>query len=90
MTYLLTVLLVASLRTATSPDLCLMDGTLTDIYEISQRRDNTHILNMLDLPMGDVSVAVPPQYRYVHYSMISAILVQILCSFYLLKALGIA
>lgn len=34
-----------------------------DIYELSQRQDNPHIINSLDWPMGDVSVEVPPNYR---------------------------
>jgi len=47
------------------PNAALHSGTLLDLYQISQNVDQTHSINILDLPMGDTSVAIPPQYRYV-------------------------
>ena len=52
-------------RTVADPNAGLHVGTLLDLYNLSQEVDRTHSVNMLDLPMGDTSVEVPPQYRYV-------------------------
>lgn len=57
--------LVAAKRQVDDPNASLHSGTLLDLYEISQKAERTHSINILDLPMGDTSVAIPPQFRYV-------------------------
>jgi hypothetical protein len=59
------VVSVAAKRKMNDPNAALHSGTLLDLYQISQNVDQTHSINILDLPMGDTSVAIPPQYRYV-------------------------
>jgi hypothetical protein len=33
------------------------------MHDLAQDPNNLQIVNALDIPMGDVSVTVPPQYR---------------------------
>jgi hypothetical protein len=54
---------VAKLRTVDNPDAALKWGTLMDMYHLSQDEKRRQPINALDIPMGDVSVPVPPQYR---------------------------
>lgn len=56
---------VAAKRQEDDPNASLHSGTLLDLYHISQKAERTHSINILDLPMGDTSVAIPPQFRYV-------------------------
>lgn len=59
------VVSVAAKRKQDDPNASLHSGTLLDLYKISQNVEQTHSVNVLDLPMGDTSVAIPPQFRYV-------------------------
>lgn len=56
---------VAALRKKDNPNVALRSGSLQDIYEMSTVSERTHWVNILDVPLGDTSVPVPPQYRYV-------------------------
>lgn len=58
-------ILVAELRTENDPDGCLKTGTLMDLFKLSGDPEKYQPVNVLDIPMGDMSVGVPPQYRYV-------------------------
>jgi len=57
-----------------NPDAGLKKGTLMDLYKLSQDAEKCQAVNLLDAPMGQFSVAVPPQYRYVQ-SLIPLVLV---------------
>jgi hypothetical protein len=56
---------VAAKRSKEDPNASLHLGSLLDLYNLSKDTDRTHSVNMLDLPMGDTSVGIPPQFRYV-------------------------
>jgi hypothetical protein len=47
------------------PNAALRDGTLMEMYQLSRDPKRRLIINALDIPMGDISVPVPPQYRFV-------------------------
>jgi hypothetical protein len=60
------MLLVAGLRKTSNPDVCLRHGTLKDLLELPRHEGEAQqIVNALSLPLGDVSIEVPPQYRHV-------------------------
>ena len=54
---------VTALQSKEDPNAALRSGSLQDIYEMSQVSERTHWVNMLDVPLGETSVPVPPQYR---------------------------
>jgi len=54
---------VAETRSPEKPHDFLKLGTLMDLWKLSQDPENRQIVRSFDVPMGDVSVVVPPQYR---------------------------
>ena len=60
------ILLVAAFQEPHNPDAQLKWGTLMDMHRMSLDPDNTHSVNALDFPMGEVSVRVPSHYRYIY------------------------
>ena len=61
--YILTLKQVGHLQTTEAPNDGLKLGSLADMYSLSQRPDNTLIVNVIDIAMRETSVQVPPQYQ---------------------------
>jgi hypothetical protein len=59
------IIVVAALRSKDDPNASLHLGNLLELYEMLKYSECTHSVNILDVPLGETSVPVPPQYRYV-------------------------
>jgi len=63
--HLSVLLAVTSLRTLDDPNASVKWGTLRDLVKASRDPESQIVLNALSLPMGDISVAPPPKFRYI-------------------------
>jgi hypothetical protein len=72
---------VGSFRTRKSHGKMLHVGTLQELYNASLLQGRRHIWNMLDFPMGHLTVHPPPMYRYdAKFSILSFHLTKMLSS----------
>ena len=54
---------MGNLQTGEDAKAGLKQGSLTDMFALSQDPHNSLVLNALDISMGESSVEVPPRYR---------------------------